>query len=51
MFVRLNEGHTMFVERKISSEMHGGEPLRQFLASEGWKTLQEAVSVKEVHTE
>lgn len=43
--VRLNEGHTMFVERKITSRLNGGEPLRHFLANEGWKTLQEAVSV------
>ncbi|KAK7101710.1 leukotriene A-4 hydrolase-like [Littorina saxatilis] len=40
----LNEGHTVFAERKITSRMHGGEPLRQFLANEGWKTLQETVA-------
>ncbi|KAK7476031.1 hypothetical protein BaRGS_00032738 [Batillaria attramentaria] len=40
----LNEGHTVFVERKITSRMHGGEPLRHFLANEGWKELQEIIN-------
>lgn len=44
LFTRLNEGHTVFVERKIISRLHGGEPLRTLLASEGWKALQETVS-------
>ncbi|XP_076469755.1 leukotriene A-4 hydrolase-like isoform X1 [Babylonia areolata] len=40
----LNEGHTMFVERKIASRMHGGEPLLHFKASEGWEELRESVN-------
>ncbi|PVD24845.1 hypothetical protein C0Q70_15331 [Pomacea canaliculata] len=40
----LNEGHTVFVERKIISRLHGGEPLRTLLASEGWKALQETIN-------
>ncbi|KAL8615198.1 hypothetical protein ACOMHN_029214 [Nucella lapillus] len=40
----LNEGHTMFVERKIASRMGGGEPLRHFEAKEGWEELRETVT-------
>ncbi|XP_052095290.1 leukotriene A-4 hydrolase-like isoform X3 [Mytilus californianus] len=38
----LNEGHTVFVERKIQSRMFG-EPLRQLSAAEGWNDLQQNV--------
>lgn len=40
--VRLNEGHTVFVERKIQGRMNG-EPLRQLSAAEGWNDLQQGV--------
>lgn len=40
--VRLNEGHTVFVERKIQGRMNG-EPLRQLSAAEGWNDLQQSV--------
>ena len=42
---RLNEGHTVFVERKIASRLHGGEQMRHFKAYEGWNELQNAVSI------
>ena len=35
---RLNEGHTVFVERKIASRMHD-EQFRHFAALGGWKDL------------
>ncbi|XP_063422029.1 leukotriene A-4 hydrolase-like isoform X3 [Mytilus trossulus] len=38
----LNEGHTVFVERKIQGRMNG-EPLRQLSAAEGWNDLQQSV--------
>ncbi|XP_076093687.1 leukotriene A-4 hydrolase-like isoform X3 [Mytilus galloprovincialis] len=38
----LNEGHTVFVERKIQGRMNG-EPLRQLSAAEGWNDLQQGV--------
>ncbi|KAJ1923530.1 Leucyl aminopeptidase yscIV [Tieghemiomyces parasiticus] len=38
----LNEGWTVFVERKILGRMHG-EPVRQFAAILGWKELETAV--------
>ncbi|XP_041349920.1 leukotriene A-4 hydrolase-like [Gigantopelta aegis] len=43
----LNEGHTVFVERKIASRLHGGEQMRHFMASEGWDALQNAVNTLE----
>ena len=36
--IRLNEGHTVFVERKIASRMHD-EQFRHFAALGGWKDL------------
>ncbi|XP_021344538.1 leukotriene A-4 hydrolase-like, partial [Mizuhopecten yessoensis] len=39
----LNEGHTVFVERKIAGCLYGGEPMRHFLGIGGWKTLQYGV--------
>lgn len=43
-FQRLNEGFTVFVERKIIGRMHG-ENYRHFEALEGWKDLEYAVSI------
>jgi len=40
----LNEGFTVFTERKIKGRMHG-EPTRHFSAILRWKDLQEAVNV------
>jgi len=40
----LNEGFTVFTERKIVGRMHG-EPARHFSAILGWKDLQETVEV------
>ncbi|XP_060565007.1 leukotriene A-4 hydrolase-like isoform X2 [Ruditapes philippinarum] len=39
----LNEGNTKYVERKIVSNLKGGEKLRQFLAHKGWTILTETV--------
>lgn len=39
----LNEGFTMFVERKIAGRMHG-EATRNFSAIGGWKDLRDCVS-------
>ncbi|XP_061187939.1 leukotriene A-4 hydrolase-like isoform X3 [Saccostrea echinata] len=41
----LNEGHTMFVERKITGRLHGSEAIRQFLALGGAKELKEEIEV------
>ncbi|KAG4085078.1 leukotriene A4 hydrolase [Neocallimastix lanati (nom. inval.)] len=38
----LNEGHTMYLERKILSKLHG-EQYRHFSAIIGWNDLKEAV--------
>ena len=38
----LNEGFTVFTERKIASRMNG-EPIRHFSAINGWKDLKEEV--------
>lgn len=38
----LNEGHTMFLERKILGRMHG-EALAQLHAHEGWNNLKDTV--------
>jgi leukotriene-A4 hydrolase len=38
----LNEGFTVFTERKIASRMKG-EPTRHFSAINGWKDLKEEV--------
>lgn len=38
----LNEGHTVFVERKISGRMYG-ESFRHLQAINGWDTLKETV--------
>ncbi|KAK3778253.1 hypothetical protein RRG08_060179 [Elysia crispata] len=42
IFAKLNEGHTMFLERKIVERMHGSS-LKRIHASEGWTALQETV--------
>jgi len=39
----LNEGHTMYLERKILSKIHG-EAYRDFSAIIGWNDLKEAVN-------
>jgi len=39
---RLNEGHTVFIERKIAGRMFG-EQLRHFLALDGWTELKNQV--------
>ena len=41
----LNEGFTVFVERKILGLMQKGEATRSFEAIEGWKDLQEEVQM------
>jgi len=38
----LNEGHTVFIERKIAGRMFG-EQLRHFLALDGWTELRNQV--------
>ncbi|XP_062597065.1 leukotriene A-4 hydrolase-like, partial [Saccostrea cucullata] len=42
---RLNEGHTVFVERKITGRLHNSEALRQFMAIGGSKSLKETIEV------
>lgn len=42
---RLNEGHTMFVERKITKALHDSEVLRQFRALAGFKELKEEIVI------
>lgn len=39
---RLNEGHTVYLERMIGRQMYG-EQFRQFKAMGGWKDLQDSV--------
>ncbi|XP_060075703.1 leukotriene A-4 hydrolase-like [Ylistrum balloti] len=39
----LNEGHTVFLERKIAGRLHGGELMRHFTGIGGWKSLQYGV--------
>ncbi|XP_061187937.1 leukotriene A-4 hydrolase-like isoform X1 [Saccostrea echinata] len=41
----LNEGHTVFVERKITGRLHNSEALRQFMALGGSKDLKESIEV------
>jgi len=41
---RLNEGHTVFVERKIAGRMLG-ENVRQMLANDGWTELHGQVRI------
>lgn len=41
----LNEGHTMFVERKIIATLRGGEPFRHFSAIQGWDALKYGIDV------
>ena len=43
MVFRLNEGHTVFVERKIIGRIRGGTS-RHLAALGGWKDLQYQVS-------
>jgi hypothetical protein len=40
---RLNEGHTMFVERKITGRLHHDDALSQFMALGGAKELKEEI--------
>jgi leukotriene-A4 hydrolase len=40
----LNEGFTVFVERKITARLSGGEPVRHFNATLGLEHLKESVS-------
>jgi len=40
----LNEGFTVFTERKIKGRLHGGEPVRAFSAMLGWRDLEETVN-------
>ena len=40
----LNEGFTVFTERKIASKIGKGEQTRGFSAINGWKDLKEEVS-------
>ena len=42
---RLNEGHTMFVERKITKALHNSEALRQFQAIRGLNELKEEIVI------
>lgn len=39
----LNEGHTMFVERKVTAALRGGEPFRHFSAIQGLDALRYTV--------
>lgn len=39
---RLNEGHTVYLERMIGRQMES-EQFRQFKAIGGWKDLQDSV--------
>lgn len=39
----LNEGWTVYLERRILGKLHG-EPFRHFAATEGWQDLQRAVA-------
>ena len=41
----LNEGFTMFLERKILARLHG-EPARHFSAAGGWKCLRETIRTR-----
>jgi len=40
----LNEGFTVFTERKIKGRLHGGEPARHFSAILRWRDLEETVN-------
>jgi leukotriene-A4 hydrolase len=40
----LNEGFTVFTERKITGRLEGGEPMRHFSAIGGWNDLSEAIN-------
>lgn len=42
---RLNEGHTMFAERKITGRLHNDEALSQFMALGGAKELKEEIVI------
>lgn len=42
----LNEGHTTFMERKICARLGSGEPLRHLLAMNGWRTLNDYVTLQ-----
>lgn len=47
--LRLNEGHTVYLERMIGRCLEG-EQFRQFKALGGWKDLQESVSFRSTNT-
>lgn len=40
----LNEGWTVYIERRILGQLHG-EPYRHFAAIEGWQDLENAINV------
>lgn len=40
---RLNEGHTVYVERRITGRLHDDEALRQFMAMGGSKDMKENI--------
>lgn len=40
---RLNEGHTVFVERKITGRLHNSDALSQFMAAGRAKDLRETI--------
>lgn len=40
---RLNEGHTVFVERKITGRLHSGQSLSHFMALGRAKDLNETI--------
>lgn len=42
----LNEGFTMFVQRKIEGRLKGGEPARHFSALGGWKDLADTIHTR-----
>ena len=44
----LNEGFTVFVERKIEGRMHG-ESMRHFAAIGGWKSLADCVCIYNIN--
>lgn len=47
---RLNEGHTVYLERMIGRSLEN-EQFRQFKAMGGWKDLQDSVRTRELDLE
>lgn len=43
IFYRLNEGHTEFIERKVTGRLHKSETLPQFMAAGGAMELRETI--------